>query len=145
MTRFNISKKFPELQKPLNKAAMESAKVSRANGISDELRELINVRVSQINGCVACLRSHVPALREAGMADELIDLIPAWRDVEAPFTPEQRVALGLAEAFTIMDHATDRDMIIDEARDYFTDDQIAAIEWTTILINAFNRISIANG
>ncbi len=144
MTRFNISKNYPEMQKPLNKAAMDSRKVAKSHGLTDEILELVNVRVSQINGCVACMSSHVPALRKAGMKQELIDLIPVWRDLEAPFTPEQRVALELAEAFTVMDHKTDRDMVVDEARDYYTDEQIGALEWTIILINAFNRISIAS-
>ncbi len=133
------------MQKPMNKAAMESRKVARGHGLTDELLELVNVRVSQINGCVACMSSHVPPLRKAGMKQELIDLIPVWRDMEAPFTPEQRAALALAEAFTIMDHTTERDLIIDEALDYFTEEQVGSILWTIVLINAFNRISIASG
>lgn len=144
MTRFDISRNFPEMQKPLNKAAMDSRKVANSYGLSDEILELVNVRVSQINGCVACMSAHVPALRDAGMKQELIDLIPVWRDLEAPFTPEQRIALELAEALTIMDHKIERDMVVDEARDYYTEEQIGALQWTIILINAFNRISIAS-
>ena len=70
---------------PLTHAAMiEAAKSSRAAskeaGLDVGLIELVNTRVSQINGCVTCLSVHVPAARDAGAT---VFLVPARNCVEA--------------------------------------------------------------
>jgi AhpD family alkylhydroperoxidase len=49
-------------------------------GLDKGLTELVKVRVSQINGCVFCLKLHLDASRRAGMDDAKLDLVVTWRD-----------------------------------------------------------------
>lgn len=132
-----------DVYKQLVRSAVAAREASTAAGLDDGLRELVNVRVSQINGCAACLATHVPAAREAGVSQRRLDLLPAWRELDAFGEPE-RAALRLAETLTRLDDVGERAAAIAGAGEHFDDDQLAALEWSIVLINAFNRVSIAS-
>jgi AhpD family alkylhydroperoxidase len=139
-----IDKIHPENYKALAQAAASSRKSSREAGLDDDrLIELVNTRVSQINGCRTCLSIHAPAARKAGVSQLKLDVLPSWHEAEI-FTDQEFAALTLAESLTVLDKTEDRDAIAAEVAQYLTTEQISAIEWSTILINAFNRISIAS-
>ena len=132
-----------DVYKQLVRTAVASREASTAAGIDEALLELINVRVSQINGCAACLATHVPAARKAGVSAGRLDLLPAWRELDAFGDPE-RAALRLAETLTRLDDGAERAAALADAAEHFTEDQIASLEWTIVLINSFNRVSIAS-
>ena len=129
--------------KPMVRAAVASREASHDAGLDSALLELVNVRVSQINGCAACLSAHVPAARKAGVPEKTLDVLPAWRELDG-FTPRQRAALGLAEALTRLDSVAGKEAAQEQALAEFTAEQVSALEWTIVLINAFNRVSIAS-
>lgn len=132
-----------EVYKQLVRTAVSSREASGEAGLEESLLELVNVRVSQLNGCAACLATHVPAARKAGVSQDRLDLLPAWREIDAFGDPE-RAALRLAETLTRLDDAEERAAAIAAAADHFSDEQLSALEWTIVLINAFNRVSIAS-
>lgn len=132
-----------EVYKQLVRTAVASREASTEAGLDEGLLELVNVRVSQINGCAACLATHVPAARKAGVSQLRLDLLPAWRELDA-FGELERAALRLAETLTRLDDGDERATAIAAASEHFDDDQLAALEWTIVLINAFNRVSIAS-
>ena len=118
-------------------------KTAQEAGLDRVLVELVNIRVSQINGCAACLDAHVPAARKAGVSQDRLDMLPAWRGIAA-YTDEERAALRLAEALTRLEDVAEREAAQEAAAEVFTGEQLTAIEWTIVLINAFNRVSIAS-
>lgn len=132
-----------DVYRHLVRSAVASREASTAAGLDDGLRELVNVRVSQLNGCAACLATHVPAARAAGVPQRRLDLLPAWRELGAYGAPE-RAALRLAETLTRLDDTDERAAAVAAAGEHFDADQLAALEWTIVLINAFNRVSIAS-
>lgn len=132
-----------EVYKQLVRTAVSSREASGEAGLEESLLELVNVRVSQLNGCAACLATHVPAARKAGVSQDRLDLLPAWREIDA-FGDQERAALRLAETLTRLDDAEERAAAIAAAADHFSDEQLSALEWTIVLINAFNRVSIAS-
>ena len=70
-----------------------------AGGADPATLELVHLRVSQINGCSACVDSGAKAARKAGETEERLATVVAWR--EAPyFSDAERTALALAEAAT---------------------------------------------
>ena len=72
-----------------------------ATSLEPSLRELINIRASQINACTFCLHMHLRDARKAGESQERLDLIGAWR--EAPvFSERERAALAWTEAVTLV-------------------------------------------
>ncbi|MCF3130860.1 carboxymuconolactone decarboxylase family protein [Streptomyces olivochromogenes] len=103
--------------------------------------ELINLRVSQINGCASCLDVHTRAAVRGGETAQRLGVLAAWRDTEV-FTAVERAALGLAEATTDPSDADLQESAYATAREVLTDDQISAVIWVAVTINAFNRVSI---
>ncbi len=71
-------------------------------------------------------------------------MLPAWRDTEL-FTPDERAALALAEATTDPADTAAQEAAYATAREVLTDDQISAVIWVAVSINAFNRVSIMSG
>jgi AhpD family alkylhydroperoxidase len=72
----NPSKLMPDFY-----AAMQQlGKAVEAGPIDPKLRELIKVRVSQINGCAFCLNMHTADARALGETEQRLYTLNAWRD-----------------------------------------------------------------
>lgn len=139
--RVYIDKQSPKAYHALVQTS-EAVRATAADaGLDRTLVELINLRVSQINGCAYCLQLHTRAALRAGETTQRLGVLTAWRDTEL-FTPAERAALHLAEATTEPADAAAQESAYSAARDLFTDDQLSAIIWVAITINAFNRVSI---
>jgi uncharacterized peroxidase-related enzyme len=112
-------------------------------GVSTTLREIISLRVSQINGCAACVYGHAAALRNEEESADRIDTVAVWR--ESPFFSDaERAALNLAEAATRLADSPGAvsDPVWDEAADNFDEKELAAIILTIATTNFFNRINV---
>jgi len=113
-----------------------------AGGADPATLELVHLRVSQINGCSACVDSGAKAARKAGETEERLATVVAWR--EAPyFSDAERAALALAEAATRLADRPDPvpDEIWDAAAAHYGEKQLAAIVLTIAVTNLFNRIN----
>ncbi len=129
---------IPAAMKPI----MELMKAAQSQGLPEELMEMVHLRVSQINGCSACVDAGLKALRKLGESDERIGLVSAWR--EAPYyTDAERAALELAEASTRLADRADAvsDEVWDNAADHFDEKQLASILLMTAVTNLFNRLN----
>jgi AhpD family alkylhydroperoxidase len=113
-------------------------------GLPARTIHLVNLRVSQINGCGVCLLGHVGHAQQIGETDERIHAIPGWR--EAPFyTAAERAALAMAEALTRMADRPDPvpDAVWDEARCHYDDAALAGLVLAIANINVWNRLNVA--
>ncbi|MEX3510520.1 carboxymuconolactone decarboxylase [Kocuria sp. WRN011] len=140
---FFLDKSDPASWRAINAFSRKVAAANEEADIPRSITELLNVRVSQINGCAYCLNMHVRQAREAGVTDQQLAVLPAWRDTQV-FSPLERSALTIAEATTELDHST-LHQDLTTARETLTDKQFSALQWSAIAINAFNRISILSG
>jgi AhpD family alkylhydroperoxidase len=116
----------------------------RATGVSDTVRELVHLRVSQINGCAFCVDSGTKTLRKDGESDERLDMLPVWR--EAPcYSDAERAALGLAEAATRIADRPDAvsDEVWAEAARHFDETALAGLVAQIALTNLFNHANVA--
>ncbi|MFI9599981.1 carboxymuconolactone decarboxylase family protein [Streptomyces sp. NPDC052043] len=139
--RIFIDKQHPTAYRALVQTAEAVREVAAGAGLDRTLVELVNLRVSQINGCAYCLNVHTRAAVRAGETTQRLGVLAAWRDTEL-FTPDERAALALAEATTDPGDAALQETAYETARDVLTDDQISAVIWVAVTINAFNRVSI---
>ncbi|MFJ5156570.1 carboxymuconolactone decarboxylase family protein [Streptomyces sp. NPDC088353] len=139
--RIFIDKQSPTAYRALVQTAEAVRTVAAEAGLDRTLVELVNLRVSQINGCAYCLNVHTRAAVRAGETTQRIGVLAAWRDTEL-FTPDERAALALAEATTDPGDTALQEAAYDTAREVLTDDQISAVIWAAVTINAFNRVSI---
>jgi len=59
-------------------------------GVPQRLLTLLELRVSQINGCSLCVDMHVVELKQQGEKDERIFAVAAWRDRRSLRMPNAR-------------------------------------------------------
>ena len=113
-----------------------------AGGADPATLELVHLRVSQINGCSACVDSGAKAARKAGETEERLATVVAWR--EAPyFSDAERAALALAEAATRLADRPDPvpDEIWEAAASHYDEKGLAAIVLMIAVTNLFNRLN----
>lgn len=111
--------------------------------IEKSLRELIKLRVSQINGCAYCIDMHWKDARAAGESEQRLYSLPAWR--ETPYYSEREQAgLLLAEELTrIPDHPVP-EHVHEQVRTHFEEPELDDLIWVIAAINAWNRVSIGS-
>lgn len=64
------------------KIMMDMEKYTKSTAIEQKLRELIKIRVSQINGCAFCLNMHAADARKIGETEQRIYCVSAWQECE---------------------------------------------------------------
>jgi AhpD family alkylhydroperoxidase len=116
----------------------------KASGLAQSIRDMVCLRVSQINGCSVCVDMHARDMKRAGESLERIVAVAAWRDNPA-FTPEERAALALAEGVTRLNDQADPvpDAIWNEAARNFDEKALAGLVLTIANINVWNRLNVA--
>ncbi|MFB2118956.1 carboxymuconolactone decarboxylase family protein [Parapedobacter sp. 2B3] len=110
----------------------------KKSSIEKELLELVDFRVSQINGCAYCLDMHAKELRAMGETEQRLYGLSAWR--EAPYyTARERAALQWAEAVTNVEVTDDVHRI---ARAEFSDEELIDLTLGVTAINTWNRFNL---
>ncbi len=106
------------------------------------LRALIEIRVSQINGCAHCLDMHTAEARHLGETQQRLDCLAAWR--ETPFfTPRERATLAWAEAITHVAETHAPDEIYAVVRKHFPERELVDLTAAIGMINLWNRMNVA--
>ena len=129
---------LPEAMQPL----LDVVRATRRGGVPEATLELVHLRASQINGCSFCVDGGVKSARKAGVSDDQLFAVAAWR--EAPyFSDAERAALSLTEAATRLADSSDPvpDHLWDAAADHFDERQLSAIILTIGITNLFNRLN----
>ena len=139
--RINYTKVAPDpyrLQSQI-KQWLESA------DIDQRLRHLLDVRVSQINGCALCLDIHAREARESGVTQQVLDVLPAWREAPMLFSDAERAALDWAESLTLIADRGAHDEEFNPLLEHFTEAQIVALTWVILAMNTWNRLAVGFG
>ncbi|HLW00759.1 MAG TPA: carboxymuconolactone decarboxylase family protein [Ktedonobacterales bacterium] len=111
-------------------------------GLEENLLDLVRVRASQINGCAYCLDMHSKDLRARGESEQRLYLLDAWR--EAPFyTDRERAALAWTEAVTLLEHKHVPDEVYEQARQQFSEKELADLTLAIVEINGWNRLNVS--
>ena len=116
---------------------------TKVGGVPELTMELVHLRVSQINGCSACVDAGVKGARKAGETEERIGTVAAWR--EAPyFTDAERAALALTEAATRISDRADPvpDEVWDEAASHYGERELATLVLAIGMTNILNRLNL---
>ena len=123
-------------------AMLGLGKYLHKSGLDTKLIDLINLRVSQINGCACCIDMHWKDLRAAGETEQRLYGLDAWRE-SSYYTDEERAVLGWAEAVTRLTAGNVPDEVFEEAKRHFNDQQLADLTLAVVAINGWNRLNIA--
>jgi AhpD family alkylhydroperoxidase len=135
--RLNPYTSSPKAYRALASASRELA----AGAVESSLRTLVQIRVSQINGCGFCLAMHTDQARAAGVPQSKLDTLAGWREDDS-FSAQERAALALAESVTVLDGPVDQDLW-DHATELFSEAELSDLLYLIGLINLYNRLNIA--
>lgn len=128
---------------PVAYEAMLALEAASKSTLDQQLRELVKLRASQINGCAYCLDMHYKDARAMGETEERLYMLPAWREATV-YSDEERAALALAEAMTLVADGHIPTDVEADARCQFDEAGYAALVFTIVAINAWNRLSITS-
>lgn len=140
--RVHLARSAMNAYRSLEAFSKEVGKVCQEGGVDDRMRELVQLRCSQINGCAYCMRVHVQRAERAGVTMDELGQLSAWRE-SGVFSDRERAALELAEAHTLIHREGVSDEVYDRVGSVLTEAEYVAISWVAIAINAFNRLTIA--
>jgi AhpD family alkylhydroperoxidase len=136
--RMNFYEKGFKAMKPLFSLGAYLSKST----VEQSLLDLVNFRVSQINGCAYCLDMHSKDLRAHGETEQRLYMLDAWR--EAPlYTDRERAALAWAEAVTKLEKNDVPDDVYEEVLQQFSEEELVDLTMAVIAINSYTRINIA--
>jgi len=141
--RVLLGKVTPQLQEALVNLERLTNALSTSAGITQGLAHLLRLRASQVNQCAYCVRLHTRDALQQGESSDRVALVAVWRETEY-FSEKERAAFSLIEAITLVSEGQISDEVYSEAARSLTEEEIAAVEWIGITINAWNRMSIAS-
>ncbi len=118
--------KLEQVEPEAYKAMLGLEKYLHRSGLSRTLLDLIKIRASQINRCAFCIDMHTKDARKNGKTEQRIYALNAWN--ETPFfTNEERAALAMTEAVTLVAGNSISDDLYEEVSRYFTANSFAQI------------------
>jgi len=139
--RVSLSKSAPELFQIVVKFERQVNEYATSAGISEGFAHLLRLRASQLNHCAYCVRLHTRDALSSGETTDRISVLSAWRETEY-FNDKERAALALLEAVTLIADGQVPDSVYNQAVGVLSNEEIIAVEWIGVVINAWNRIAI---
>lgn len=136
--RLNLKKTAPQALQALGRVET----LLGEGPLDPQLRHLVKLRVSQINGCAFCVDMHLREARGDGEDQARLDRLVIWRNVDC-FTPAERAALAWAEAMTTH-RGDDLETLHGELSRHFSAEEIAALTTGVVMINGWNRLQVAS-
>jgi AhpD family alkylhydroperoxidase len=136
--RINIEKTRHEAYK----AVLTLAGVLNKSTLTPIQKHLIKLRASQINGCSFCINMHTKEALHIGETQQRIFLLTAWKDTSL-FTEQEKALLALTEETTLIHANGVSSETYGKAKQFFSDETIADIIMSTVMINAWNRIAVS--
>lgn len=135
--KLDYSKVLPEGMRFMN--ALD--RYSQNCGLEDSLLDLIKLRASQINGCAYCVDMHSKDARTGGESEQRLYNLSVWR--ETPYyTDRERAGLAFTEAVTLIANGRMPQEVYEQARQYFSDEELVKLMIAIVTINAWNRFTI---
>jgi AhpD family alkylhydroperoxidase len=136
--RLKYASASPEALRPLYEAGRH---LHSKTTLEPQLLHLVDLRASQMNGCAFCIAMHWREAKEAGLSDDQMHGLNAWR--EAPWYSErERAALAWTEALTEIAHTHAPDDVYNEARSQFSERELVDLTLAISTINSWNRFAI---
>jgi len=125
-----LFKKFVEFSLALTKSAIEQS-----------IRDLVDIRTSQMNRCAFCVDMHV---KEATMHDERplrLHHVATWRE-STLFSPRERAALAWTEILTQIPAQGVPDDVYERVHTQLSEKELSDLTFQVMSINAWNRVNV---
>jgi len=124
------------------KGLAASSAALQESSLPRELLELVNLRVSQINGCAYCIDMHSRDLLNHGVSVDKVLLVPVWQEAQALFSEKECAALAWAETLTRVADTNAPDADFEKAAAVLGEKELSDLTMAIALMSAFNRIGV---
>lgn len=136
--RIDYQKQSPELFKKFVAFGM----AFEQSAIEEAIRDLVDVRASQMNGCAFCVDMHVKAATMHGERLLRLHHVAVWRE-STLFSPRERAALTWTEILTDIPAQGVPDDVYDHVRTQWSEQELSDLTFLVMSINAWNRVNVA--
>jgi AhpD family alkylhydroperoxidase len=136
--RLNYAAQSPEFFKKISELSMSL----KDSAIEQPIRNLVNIRASQLNGCAFCVDMHIKEAKISGERELRLHHVSIWRE-STLFAPRERAALAWTEALTELPAGGIPDELYERVRGQLSEKEVSDLTFSIMTINAWNRISIA--
>jgi AhpD family alkylhydroperoxidase len=137
--RVQYAKAYPDAYK----AMLALTQAVARTGLAQQLIDLVNYRISQLNGCAFCLDMHSKDLRARGETEQRLYMMSAWREAPHLYSSRERAAFAWAEAVTRLEDQQIPDAVYDIARKEFSEAELTQLTLAIVAINGWNRFNVA--
>ncbi|HEX5582921.1 carboxymuconolactone decarboxylase family protein [Gaiella sp.] len=107
------------------------------------LRELVEARTAELDGCAERLAVHAREALELGEAPHRLAALAGWR-ASPLFDDRERAALALAEAVALADRGA-LAAARDEAAEHFDEVELAQLLFACVAAGVWDRLELALG
>jgi AhpD family alkylhydroperoxidase len=121
--------------------ALSQLSASAGSTLDKRVKELVNLRISQINGCAFCIDMHWADLVKQGLEPRQINAVAGWREAHRFFDDKQRAAFRWAEAVNAIPHSTPSDADFEEVKRHFSEAEIADLTFSVVAIRGWNMLN----
>jgi len=126
---------------PKSAKALAQLSMTAGGALDKRLKELVNLRISQINGCAFCIDMHWADLVKQGLEPRHLNALAGWREAHRFFDEKHRAALRWAEAVNAIPHRAPSDADFEEVKRHFSDADIAELTFSVAAIRAWNALN----
>ena len=109
------------------------------NAVEESSRDLVNVRIAQLNSCTYCLDLHIKQAKIHGERDLRLHHLASWRE-STLFSPRERAVLEWTEVLTKLPELGVSDDIYEYVRTHLSDKEISDLTFVVISANAWTRL-----
>ncbi|WP_427307611.1 carboxymuconolactone decarboxylase family protein [Cupriavidus sp. H39] len=136
--RLNFFQQSPELSKKL----IELGALFQKTTIEAPVRELVEIRASQLNGCAFCVDMHIKQAKIHGERELRLHHVAIWRE-STLFAPRERAALAWTEAVTQLSAQGVPDDVYERVRTQYSEKELSDLTFLVGTINTWNRLNVA--
>jgi AhpD family alkylhydroperoxidase len=126
---------------PRSARALTQFSYAAGGTLDKRLKELVNLRISQINGCALCIDMHWAELVRQGMEPRQVNALAGWREAHRFFDAKARAAFNWAEAVNALPHRSPSDADFEEVKRHFSAEEIAELTFCVGAIRAWNMLN----
>jgi AhpD family alkylhydroperoxidase len=135
--RIDYQKQSPELFKKF----VEFSLALKHSTIEESIRDLVDIRASQINGCAFCLDMHVKEATIHGERPLRLHHVATWRE-STLFSPRERAALAWTEILTQIPAQGVPNDVYERVRTQLSEKELSDLTFLVMSINAWNRVNV---
>jgi AhpD family alkylhydroperoxidase len=136
--RINYFQQSPELVKKL----VELDGLLQKTTLEAPVRELVEIRASQLNGCAFCVDMHIKVAKIHGERELRAHHVAVWRESNL-FSSRERAALAWTEALTRLSADGVADAVYEDVREHYSEKELSDLTFLVGAINSWNRLNVA--